>query len=111
LGSILLRLPVASYYSSPERLLPVFRPYNYTLQHTPAVSLRLPPSTTRLSLLPDPILSGATIPAGSTLYYEMRVRSRVFASIVGPGGVAQQENFLEVDQVAKLNAIMGIGQD
>ena len=61
----------------------------------------------------DPVttLSGTTIPAGSTLYYEMRVRSRVFASIVGPGGVALQENFLEVDQVAKLNAIMGIGQD
>ena len=37
----------------------------------------------------------------------MRIRSRVFASIVG--GPAQ-ENFLEVDQVAKLNALLGIGQ-
>ena len=51
-------------------------------------------------------LAGVAVPKGATVYYEMRVRARVFASIVGG---AKQENFLEDDQIEKINKFMGIG--
>ena len=38
-------------------------------------------------------LAGVAVPKGATVYYEMRVRARVFASIVGG---EKQERFLEV---------------
>lgn len=50
--------------------------------------------------------TGYEVPADTTVYYEIRIRSRVFAGLLD----RPQENFMEDDQVAKLNAILGIGQ-
>lgn len=49
---------------------------------------------------------GYEVPADTTVYYEIRVRSRVFAGLLD----RPQENFMEEDQVAKINALLGIGQ-
>jgi len=51
--------------------------------------------------------TGYEVKGGETLYYEVRLRSRVFAGVLD----RPQETFMEDDQIGKMNALMGIAQD
>lgn len=51
--------------------------------------------------------TGVAIAKDTTLFYEIRLRSRAFAGVMG----REQETFLDDDQIAKVNAMLGIGQD
>jgi len=48
--------------------------------------------------------TGTKVPPGTTVFYEVRLRSRVFSGLLDK----PQENFLEIDQVAKFNKLLGI---
>lgn len=50
---------------------------------------------------------GYEVKGGETLYYEVRLRSRVFAGVLD----RPQETFMDDDQIGKFNAMMGIAQD
>lgn len=50
--------------------------------------------------------TGYQVPAGATVYYTVRIRSRVFSGLLD----RPQENFLEEDQVGKLNKLLGVTQ-